>query len=71
MLRITDYCPEIADNLLSTIIDRAIQIDVSPCCSPVVLIAEVLINTRNPGRDTGRARGTRSFGCGTGTGRII
>ena len=29
MLRITDYCPEIADNLLSTIIDRAIQIDVS------------------------------------------
>ena len=29
MLCITDYCPEIADNLLSTIIDRAIQIDVS------------------------------------------
>ena len=29
MLRITDYCPEIADNMLSTIIDRAIQIDVS------------------------------------------
>ncbi|KAI0252066.1 RNA polymerase I-specific transcription initiation factor RRN3 [Lactifluus subvellereus] len=28
LLRITDYCPEIADNLLSTIIDRAIQIDV-------------------------------------------
>jgi RNA polymerase I-specific transcription initiation factor RRN3 len=34
MLRITDYCPEIADNLLSTIIDRAIQMDVSSCCSP-------------------------------------
>ena len=33
MLRITDYCPEIADNLLSTIIDRAIQMDVSFCCS--------------------------------------
>jgi RNA polymerase I-specific transcription initiation factor RRN3 len=29
LLRITDYCPEIADHLLSTIIDRAIQIDVS------------------------------------------
>ncbi|KAH9967034.1 RNA polymerase I-specific transcription initiation factor RRN3 [Lactifluus volemus] len=28
MLRITNYCPEIADSLLSTIIDRAIQIDV-------------------------------------------
>ncbi|KAH9959855.1 RNA polymerase I-specific transcription initiation factor RRN3 [Russula dissimulans] len=28
MLRIADYCPEIADNLLSTIVDRAIQIDV-------------------------------------------
>jgi RNA polymerase I-specific transcription initiation factor RRN3 len=30
MLRITEYCPEIADSLLSTIIDHAIQIDVSP-----------------------------------------
>ncbi|THH19901.1 hypothetical protein EW146_g1348 [Bondarzewia mesenterica] len=28
MLSITDYCPEIADKLLSTIVDRAIQIDV-------------------------------------------
>ncbi|KAH8984254.1 RNA polymerase I-specific transcription initiation factor RRN3 [Lactarius akahatsu] len=28
MLRITQYCPEMADGLLSTIIDRAIQIDV-------------------------------------------
>ncbi|TFY61787.1 hypothetical protein EVG20_g6923 [Dentipellis fragilis] len=28
MLRITEYCPEIADKLLSAIIDRAIQIDV-------------------------------------------
>ncbi|KAI9457001.1 RNA polymerase I-specific transcription initiation factor RRN3 [Lactarius psammicola] len=28
MLRITEYCPEMADSLLSTIIDRAIQIDV-------------------------------------------
>ncbi|KAI0030899.1 RNA polymerase I-specific transcription initiation factor RRN3 [Vararia minispora EC-137] len=28
MLRITEYCHEIADKLLSTIIDRAIQIDV-------------------------------------------
>ncbi|KAI0057541.1 RNA polymerase I-specific transcription initiation factor RRN3 [Artomyces pyxidatus] len=28
MLQITEYCPEIADRLLSTIIDRAIQIDV-------------------------------------------
>ena len=34
MLRITVYCPEIADNLLSTIIDRAIQMDVSFCYSP-------------------------------------
>ena len=32
MLRITVYCPEIADNLLSTNIDRAIQMDVSFCC---------------------------------------
>jgi RNA polymerase I-specific transcription initiation factor RRN3 len=29
MLRIMEYCPEMADSLLSTIIDRAIQIDVS------------------------------------------
>jgi RNA polymerase I-specific transcription initiation factor RRN3 len=29
MLRITEYCPEMADSLMSTIIDRAIQIDVS------------------------------------------
>jgi RNA polymerase I-specific transcription initiation factor RRN3 len=29
MLRITEYCPEMSDSLLSTIIDRAIQIDVS------------------------------------------
>ncbi|KAI0316206.1 RNA polymerase I-specific transcription initiation factor RRN3 [Amylostereum chailletii] len=28
MLRISDYCPEIADRILATIIDRAIQIDV-------------------------------------------
>ncbi|KAF8260618.1 RNA polymerase I-specific transcription initiation factor RRN3 [Lactarius quietus] len=28
MLRIMEYCPEMADSLLSTIIDRAIQIDV-------------------------------------------
>ncbi|KAH9174603.1 RNA polymerase I-specific transcription initiation factor RRN3 [Lactarius sanguifluus] len=28
MLRITEYCPEMTDGLLSTIIDRAIQIDV-------------------------------------------
>ncbi|KAI0052762.1 RNA polymerase I-specific transcription initiation factor RRN3 [Auriscalpium vulgare] len=28
MLQITEYCPEIADRLLSTIVDRAIQIDV-------------------------------------------
>ncbi|KAI9457292.1 RNA polymerase I-specific transcription initiation factor RRN3 [Russula earlei] len=28
ILRVTDYCPEIADNLLSTIIDRTIQMDV-------------------------------------------
>jgi RNA polymerase I-specific transcription initiation factor RRN3 len=38
MLRITDYCPEMADNLLSTIIDRAIQIDVSSCRGPGCLI---------------------------------
>jgi RNA polymerase I-specific transcription initiation factor RRN3 len=30
MLRITEYCPELADKLLATIIDRAIQIDVRP-----------------------------------------
>ncbi|ETW83701.1 hypothetical protein HETIRDRAFT_380901, partial [Heterobasidion irregulare TC 32-1] len=28
MLRVTEYCPEIADRLLSTIVDRAVQIDV-------------------------------------------
>jgi hypothetical protein len=37
MLRITDYCPEIADNLFSTIIDRAIQIDVSSVLQPRLL----------------------------------
>ncbi|KAI0638420.1 RNA polymerase I-specific transcription initiation factor RRN3 [Trametes polyzona] len=28
LLRVTDYCPEIADRVLATVIDRAIQIDV-------------------------------------------
>ncbi|KAI0776211.1 RNA polymerase I-specific transcription initiation factor RRN3, partial [Trametes elegans] len=28
LLRVTDYCPEIADRILATVIDRAIQIDV-------------------------------------------
>ena len=60
MLCITDYCPEIADNLLSTIIDRAIQIDVSSVYiagldSPMI---GTLIRMRNSGRDTGRVRGT-------------
>lgn len=29
LLRITDYCPELTDRIMATIIDRAIQIDVS------------------------------------------
>ena len=29
ILRVTEYCPEIADRVLATVIDRAIQIDVS------------------------------------------
>lgn len=29
LLRIMEYCPELADRILATIIDRAIQIDVS------------------------------------------
>lgn len=28
LLRITEYCPELSDRILATIIDRAIQIDV-------------------------------------------
>ena len=31
MLRVTEYCPELSDRILATIIDRAIQIDV--CCT--------------------------------------
>ena len=31
MLRVTEYCPEIADRLLSTTVDRAVQIDVRLC----------------------------------------
>ena len=30
LLRITEYCPELSDRILATIVDRAIQIDV--CC---------------------------------------
>lgn len=29
LLRVTEYCPGISDRVLSTIVDRAIQIDVS------------------------------------------
>lgn len=29
LLQVTEYCPELANKLLATIIDRAIQIDVS------------------------------------------
>jgi len=29
LLRVTEYCPELADRILATIIDRVIQIDVS------------------------------------------
>lgn len=29
LLRITEYCPELTDRIMATIIDRAIQIDVS------------------------------------------
>lgn len=29
LLRVTEYCPQLADRLLATIIERAIQIDVS------------------------------------------
>ena len=29
LLRVTDYCPEVADRILALVIDRAIQIDVS------------------------------------------
>ena len=36
LLRVTEYCPEIADRILSLIIDRAIQIDVSTCRSLIV-----------------------------------
>lgn len=37
LLRVTDYCPEIADRILATVIDRAIQIDVGrvPICGVV------------------------------------
>ena len=28
LLRITEYCPELSDRILATIVDRAIQIDV-------------------------------------------
>ncbi|OBZ70034.1 hypothetical protein A0H81_09606 [Grifola frondosa] len=28
LLRVTDYCPELADRILATVVDRAIQIDV-------------------------------------------
>jgi RNA polymerase I-specific transcription initiation factor RRN3 len=30
LLRITQYCPELFEQILSTVIDRAIQIDVRP-----------------------------------------
>ena len=29
LLRVTEYCPEIADRILALVIDRAIQVDVS------------------------------------------
>ncbi len=36
LLRVTDYCPEIADRILATVIDRAIQIDVG--CVPYIVL---------------------------------
>ena len=49
LLRITEYCPELADRILATIIDRAIQIDVSngllPLCI-VLLIARRRLRSR-------------------------
>ena len=49
ILRISDYCPEVADKILSTIIDRVIQIDVSPFRYVVSFSSSII------GRNTSRA----------------
>lgn len=37
LLRVSDYCPELADKILATIVDRAIQIDVRPVAAALRL----------------------------------
>ena len=57
LLRVSIYCPELADKILATIVDRVIQIDVSP----------LFKRTRTPlthltGRGPSRVRGPRGSG---------
>jgi RNA polymerase I-specific transcription initiation factor RRN3 len=43
LLTLTEYCPELADRLLATIVDRAIQIDVSHILFCFKLVVEVRV----------------------------
>lgn len=37
LLRVSEYCPELADRILATIVDRAIQIDVRSHSQPPII----------------------------------
>lgn len=51
LLRVSSYCPELADRILATIVDRAIQIDV---CHVHVTVVEEPTQATWIGGDTGR-----------------
>lgn len=55
LLRITDYCPALADRIIATIIDRAIQIDVSS----VFISVYGMAHAKCAGRDSGGNGGIR------------
>lgn len=53
LLRVTEYCPELSDRILATIVDRAIQIDVRV----ITLISQRSLLNDVTGRNSSRIRG--------------
>jgi len=48
LLRVSSYCPELADRIIATIVDRAIQIDVSSNIFQIYAAVNVLSQGGNP-----------------------
>jgi len=48
LLRVSSYCPELADRIIATIVDRAIQIDVSSNIFQIPSIVNFLSQGGNP-----------------------